>query len=109
MSLRERVPTSGISFSTTSNLRTTMYLGKLLPSGRGLDVLVHVEDVVRIVLPLDLREPVVVLAVGGLNSLLALVHDHVQVGAAGRIRMERLLVADRPLAHRAGVGRIGID
>src|SRR6266496_1422754 len=43
-------------------------------SGGGVDVLVDREDVLGVVLRLDAREAVVVVAVGGADALLALVH-----------------------------------
>ena len=52
------------------------------PAG-GLDVLVDVEGVVWVVAVLDLGEPVVVAAVGRFDPVLALVHQEVDVGAAG--------------------------
>ena len=48
----------------------------------GLDVLVDAEDVVGVVAALDLSEPVVVAAVGGLDPVLALVHQEVDVSPA---------------------------
>src|ERR671915_387133 len=51
----------------------------------GLDVLVHVEDVVRVVARLDLREPLVVVGVRGPHPALPLVHHEVDVGAAGGV------------------------
>ena len=44
----------------------------------------------RVVLALDLRQPRVVVAVGGLHALLALVHHEVHVGAARRVGVQRL-------------------
>src|SRR5437868_7990622 len=96
MVLRERLPTSGISSSPTSNFLTTRSLGTSLLSARRLDVLVHVEEVVRVVRRLDLGEPLVVLAVARLHAILALLHHHVHVGAARRERVERVVVAARP-------------
>ena len=55
---------------------------RIVPAG-GLDVLVDMEGVVRVVAVLDLGEPVVVAAVGRFDAVLALVHQEVDVGAAG--------------------------
>ena len=55
----------------------------LLRAGRRLDVLVYAEDVVGVVLRLDAREAVVVLAVGGADALLAFLHHEVDVRAPG--------------------------
>ena len=49
---------------------------------------------------LRLGEPVVVVPVGRLHPLLALVHHEVDVGAARRVLVQRLPVADRPVAER---------
>jgi len=49
------------------------------------DVLIHAEEVPGVVLLLDLREPLVVLPVGGPDAILALaLAQEVDVGAAGR-------------------------
>src|SRR5947207_10578303 len=68
----------------------------------GTDVLVHVEEVVRVVLCLGLRQPLVVAAVGGLNPLLSLLHHEVDVGAAEGVWMKRLPVVDGPGPDRVG-------
>src|SRR6202161_953242 len=75
----------------------------------GLDVLVDVERVVRVVALLDPGEPVVVAAVGPLHPLLALVHHEVEVRAAGRGRVQLLPVIPGPLRDGGGVGRVRID
>ena len=54
-------------------------------------------------------EPVVVAAVGSPNAILTLVHHHVHVGAAGRIRVQRLEVVDAPPADELRVRRVGVD
>lgn len=68
------------------------------PSVRRSNVTVHPEQVVRIVLPLDLGEAVEVGAVGGLDTVLALVRGlEVDVGAAGRKGSDPLpRIADPP-------------
>src|SRR5262249_4594192 len=73
------------------------------------DVLVDVEDVLRVVALLDPGEPVVVAAVGGPDPVLALGHHEVDVGAAGRGRVQRLPVLPGPLRHRGHVGRVRVD
>src|SRR5262249_11346562 len=75
----------------------------------GLDVLVEVEGVVRVVAALDLGEAVVVAAVGGFDALLALAHHEVDVAAACRGRVQLLPVVAGPLRDEAGVGGIGGD
>jgi len=47
------------------------------------DVLIHPEQVVRVIFRFDLGEAVVVLAIGGAHQLLSLIHDHVDVAATG--------------------------
>src|SRR6266496_3183020 len=62
-----------------------------------LDVLVDVEQVAGVVLCFDLREPVVVRAVGRADPIVALLHHHVHVAASRRMRMERLPVRHAPV------------
>src|SRR5580700_3690589 len=66
--------------------------GRPPPLARGLDVLVDVEGVVRVVAPLDLGEPVVVAPVGGPDPVIALGHHEVDVRTAGRGRVQFLPV-----------------
>ncbi len=47
-----------------------------------LDILVDTEQIVRVVLRLNRRQALVVVAVGRLDAVLALVHHHVDVGPA---------------------------
>src|SRR5271165_198105 len=76
----------------------------------GQYVLVHAEEVLRIVTGLNLSEPRVVASVSGLDSILALsLAEEVDVRAARRERMERLPVGDCPGLDDLGVGRIGVD
>src|SRR3569623_2824987 len=61
------------------------------PSGGRPDVLVHPEQVRGVVLLLDGREPIVVVAIGGPHSRIALiVHHEVDVPSAGIDWMQRL-------------------
>jgi myo-inositol 2-dehydrogenase / D-chiro-inositol 1-dehydrogenase len=76
---------------------------------RGLNVLVDVEDVIGVVAALDLSEPVVVAAVGGLDPFLALVHQEVDVSPASRGGVQFLPVVACPLRDEARVGGIGVD
>ena len=46
---------------------------------RRLDVLVDMEEVVRIILAFNPSQPLVVVAVGGLDPVLALLHHEVDV------------------------------
>src|SRR6516165_5248403 len=55
---------------------------------RRANVLVHPEEVSRIVLLLDRGQTVVVLAEGGSHALLALLHHEVDIGASGRVRVQ---------------------
>src|SRR5947207_13424333 len=54
-------------------------------------------------------EPVVVAPVGRFAPVLALVHQEVDVGAAGRGRVQFLPVVPGPLRDETGVGRVGVD
>src|SRR5690349_6751168 len=83
--------------------------GMALCAGRGMNVLVDVEDVVWVVLRLDTRQAVVVVAVGGADAFLSFLHHEVDVCAAGGVGMGRVPVADAPVAHCAGVGWVGVD
>src|SRR5258708_4429908 len=78
-------------------------------SGYRLDVLVHMEKVGGIVFVLDLDQSFVVVPVRGLNSVLALIHHHVYVSTASRMRMEFLPIGFGPGDHSLIVGRIGIN
>src|SRR5260370_5251452 len=75
---------------------------------RGLDVLVDVEGVVRVVTFLDPGEPVVVAAVGRPDPVLSLAHQEVDVGAPGRAGMQLLPVVAGPLRDAVGVGGAGV-
>src|SRR6516164_1497086 len=75
----------------------------------GLDVLVDVERVVRVVTMLDLGESVVIAAVGGFDAVRAFVHQEIDVGAACRGRVQLLPVVPRPLGEEAGVVWVGVD
>src|SRR5690606_42012693 len=76
-------------------------------SRRG-DVLVDAEQVARVVVRLDRGQARVVVAVAGPDPFVALVHHHVHVRSAGRVRMQRLVVVDGPLADGVRVGRVRI-
>src|ERR1700693_3712816 len=76
---------------------------------RGTDVLIHPEAVVRVIGPLDLRQPIVVVAVARPHPLLALVHHHVHVSTAGGVWVKRLEVVDAPAADDLGIGGVVID
>src|SRR5690242_3908951 len=93
--------------SQSSSVRSAI-VGKTIASGGRcrLDVLVYVEDVVWVIARLDLRQPVVVAAVGRADAILTLVHHEVDVRAAGRVGMGRVPVVDAPLAYRRRVGRV---
>src|SRR5215469_15156658 len=54
-------------------------------SGARLDVLVDVEEVGRVVRRLHLCQLLIVVAVGGFDHVLALVHNHVDVGTTGGV------------------------
>lgn len=62
------------------------------------DVLVDTEEVIWIIPGFDLLQPLVIVAVGGPNSRLALFHHEVDVRPIGRMRMQCLPVVANPLA-----------
>src|SRR5215472_11120948 len=76
---------------------------------RGPDVLIDMERVVGVVTVLDPGQPIVVAAVGGPDPVLALVHQEVDITAAGRSRVQLFEVIPRPLRDAVGVGGIGVD
>ena len=58
---------------------------------------------------LDPRQPLVVVAVACPDPFLALVHHHVDVGAASRERVQGLVVVDGPALDRVSVRRVWIN
>jgi hypothetical protein len=78
-------------------------------SGRS-NVMVHPEQVARVVLLLQRGEAFVIAAVGRLEARLALiVHHEVRVGATEIERMDRVLVVLRPFLQDRGHRRIRVD
>src|SRR5208283_107324 len=75
---------------------------------RWLDVLVHAEEVRRIVLLLDRSKASVIIAERSLNPLLAFVHHEVDVGASCRIGMQRIIIVLAPLCNFPSVSRVGV-
>src|SRR3972149_1767140 len=71
-----------------------------------LDVLVQVEQVVRVVLPLDLEETLVVALVVRLDALLVVLGHEVDVPALLRVRRRGPVVVAHPLDVGLVVGRI---
>src|SRR5215475_9158757 len=62
------------SSSTYSGQAPAQPLSLRLLAGRRRNILIHVEEVLRIVLRLDRRQTRIVPAIGGANALLALLH-----------------------------------
>src|SRR5512140_301319 len=83
------------------------------PSGGGQDVLVVAEDVLRVVLPLDPSQPLVLSRPErSPDPLLALVAEEVQIGRAVAVTRHRLEELARPAdvcGGAAGVGPGGND
>src|SRR5262249_13107504 len=79
-----------------------------LPGGFGLDVLVHAEEIVRIVLSLDGSQAIVILPVGGPNAIVTFFHHEVDVGSSRGIGVQILEVAASPVCDLALVGGIRI-
>jgi hypothetical protein len=59
-------------------------------SPRRSNILIHPEEVVRVVLLLDVRETLIVIPVTGLHALLPLVHHEVHIRASSRVAMQSL-------------------
>src|SRR6202022_626185 len=76
---------------------------------RGPDVLIDAEQIFGVVRPLDGGQSIVVVAVARPDALLALIHHHVHVRAAGGVGVKRLVVIDAPAPNRTGVRRVRID
>jgi hypothetical protein len=55
----------------------------------GLDVLIHVEEVSRVVLVLERHQPLIVSPVGRLDALLPFIHQEVNVASFSRVGMQR--------------------
>src|SRR3954451_8071307 len=96
----------------TAGVRTVQASGRYGRDGGGrsarLDVLVDPEEVLRVVRRLDAGQAVVVVAVARAHPLLALVHHHVHVRAAGRVGVQRVEVVDGPVPDRLDVLRVGV-
>src|SRR6187399_3023852 len=75
----------------------------------GSDVLIHSEQVRRIVFRLDPGQAVVVVSERRLHALLPLVHHEVHVRATGRIRVQGIEIALAPLGDGSALARVGID
>jgi hypothetical protein len=90
--------------------RSTLRRVDRTASGGGRDVLIDVEQVVGVVLGLHLGQAVVVVAVRRPDAVTTFaLTEEVHVGAAGRERMDVLVVVDRPVPHETRVGRIVVD
>src|SRR5688572_8679009 len=78
------------------------------PSTLRRDVVVEVEDVVRVVPPLDLFEPVVIRAVGGADGVLCLVvAEVIEPAARPEVRSHRRERLAAPGDVRPGVDQVG--
>lgn len=74
----------------------------------GLDVLVDAEEIRGVVFFLDGGEAFVIVAVGGLDALLAFLHHEIDVRATGRKRMESFPIVLAPIDDFRVVRGIGI-
>src|SRR5215218_2494813 len=72
-------------------------------------VVVYAEEVTRVVLSLYCNQPLVVVAVGRPDALLALVHHEVHVGTTSRVGMQCLRIFVCPREDACVVGRVRID
>ena len=72
----------------------------LEPPGRGLarlNVLIHAEEIIRIIFLFDFGEPVVIAAVGFLHAFFAFVaHEEIYICSACRKRMHGIVIALGP-------------
>src|SRR5688500_16656302 len=87
------------------SLREGRFVSKILQvrhnratgSSSRLDVLVDVEEIVRVILALYLGKPLIVVAIGGAHALLSLViHHHVDIRTPCRIGMNGIPIGARP-------------
>ena len=74
-----------------------------------LDILIHVEQIARIIGCFDLCQPGIVVTVGCLHRVGALIHHHVDIAATRRIGVQRHPIVPGPLDHALVVGRVGVD
>src|SRR6266699_647096 len=73
------------------------------------DILIHVEQIARIIGCFDLCQSGVVVAVRRFHIVRALIHHHVDIAPARRIGMQCHPVVPGPLDHALVVGRVRID
>src|SRR6266487_4577313 len=74
-----------------------------------LDILIHMEQIARIIFCLDLYQPGIVVAICCLHEVWALIHDHIDIAPTRRIGMQCHPVVFGPLDHALVVGRVWID
>src|ERR1039457_2617203 len=72
------------------------------------DILVHVEEVAGVVLRLDGGKAMVVAAVGGADAVFSLFHHEVDIGAAGAVGMQRVVVVPGPAGDERAVGLVWV-
>ena len=85
----------------------TLFLSELEVSRS--DVLVDVEKVIRIVLPLNFRQSIVVVAVGRFNPVDSFFHHEIYVSASQCVGMNGFPVFLGPRRNRFRLGRVGTD
>src|SRR5450755_5059408 len=79
------------------------------PLESGLNILIYAKEIGWIVLALDNCKALVVVPVGGFDTLLTLFHHEVHVGTTRRIGMHILPVLPGPVDDEVLVRRVGID
>src|ERR1035438_8711788 len=78
-------------------------------SGSGRNVLVHAEEIRRIVPGFYLLETAVVRAVGSFDAGRAFFHHEIDVSTGGRVRVDGVPIGAGPIGDLVLVGGIGVD
>jgi hypothetical protein len=73
------------------------------------DILVNLKEIGWIVFALNFYEAIIVLAVGGFDSIGSFVHHEVHIGAAQTVRMDGRPIVLRPFGYFFGIHRIRIN
>src|SRR6185437_1642692 len=91
-----------------------MHLASGAPLWRGPDILVHPEQIARIVLRLDRGKTLRIAEIGPPYAVRVVLRDEVDVGAAGRKRRRRVEQRPRPgdalaVVRRFAPARVDVD
>ncbi len=74
-----------------------------------LDILIHMEQIARIIRCFDLCQSGVVVAVRRFHIVRTLIHHHVDIASSRRIGMQCYPIVPGPLDQALVVGRVGVD